>query len=480
MSAKQEHQDRGQSHIDKTIDKADKKVIRARAKEIKKTLIKEAKLREKEAASARKVELHALRENWYKLDNSALIYPAIGSSEWNSVFRLTVEMHEPVDPVILQQALDDVMQRYPFFNVALCDGLFWHYFQSLTTKPVVQLETDYPCRAFKFDKTRQIFRVLYYNNTISYETFHSLTDGGGAMQFFNTLVVRYCQLRGVDIAHMQQYNLNALDLPNPEENEDAFERFADGGKPRSRKEAKAYEIGGALEPIQKLMVYTGIVDMAALKAKSKEYNATVNQFLSAVYMKVMIDEKRRTSRHSKRPVKLSIPINLRKMFPSRTMRNFSQFINITIPVDKETESLEHLVEIVKQETSALNQEYVMGVINANVSSERNFFVRIMPLFIKDFVLNIVYSFVGERLFTSTLTNLGIATLPPEVEQCVQSYRVMLGATKLNKLNLAVVSCAGKTALTMSTRLKDNRVITAFFAKLAELGLDITIDSNKEG
>ena len=458
--------------------KLDKKAKKARAKEIKRTMIKEAKIKQKEAQAIHRLEMRTMRENWYKLDNAALIYPAIDRTGWNSVFRLTATMNNPIDTNILQQALDDCMQRYPFYNVSLRDGLFWHYFQNLTTKPTIELEKDYPCRPFVFDKDKQIFRVLYYNSTISFETFHSLADGGGAIQFFNTLLVRYCILSGVAVDNLAKYNLNALDLPDPEESEDAFNRYADGGKPSPRGEPKAYAITGAMESVDILYSYTGRVDVAELKALAKSYNATINEFLSAVYMQVMIQEKHRTSPKDKRPVKLSVPVNLRRMFPSKTMRNFSQFINLCIPVEKENAPLQEIVDIVREQSAVLTKDYVMGIINANVSSEKNFFVRIMPLFIKDFVLNIIYSRVGENLFTSTISNLGIISLPPELKDYVVSYNALLGSTKLNKINLTVSSYNNTTALTFTTRLKDNRLVRAFFGVLTSLGLTVTMHTNK--
>ena len=475
---KQDKTTLAQTSQSSSISKLDKKAKRARAKEIKRTMIKEIKIKQKEAQAIHKLEMRALRENWYKLDNAALIYPAIDRTGWNSVFRLSATLNAPIDTQLLQQALDDCMQRYPFYNVSLRDGLFWHYFQNLTTKPVIELETDYPCRPFIFDKDKQIFRVLYYNSTISFETFHSLADGGGAIQFFNTLLVRYCTLCGVVVDELAKYNLNALDLPDPEECEDAFNRYADGGKPSPRGEPKAYAITGAMEPVEILYAYTGRVDVSQLKTLAKSYNATINEFLSAVYMQVMIQEKHRTSPKDKRPVKLSVPVNLRRMFPSKTMRNFSQFINLCIPVEKENSTLQEIVDIVREQSKILTKDYVMGIINANVSSEKNFFIRIMPLCIKDFALNLVYSKVGENLFTSTISNLGIISLPPEISECVVSYNALLGSTKLNKINLTVCSYNNVTALTFTTRLQDNRLVRAFFEVLTSLGLSITISTNK--
>lgn len=466
------------SSLSSHTPKTDKKTKRARAKEIKRTMIKEAKLRQKEAQAIHQLEMRTMRENWYKLDNAALIYPAIDRSGWNSVFRLSATMSQPVDTQILQTALDDCMRRYPFFNVSLRDGLFWHYFQNLTTKPRIEAELTYPCRPFVFDKDKQIFRVLYHNCTISFETFHSLADGGGALQFFNTLIVRYCTLQGITILDLPKYNLNALDLPDAEECEDAFDRYADGGSASPRGEPKAYAITGETDSIDVLYAYIGRVDVTELKAVAREYNATINEFLSAIYLRIMIDEKHHTSPKDKRPVKLSVPINLRKMFPTKTMRNFSQFINLCVPVEREDASLQELVDMVREQSSVLTKEYVMGIINANVASERNFFVRIMPLFIKDFTLNIIYSKVGENLFTSTISNLGVLSLPPELHPYVTSYNAMLGATKVNKINLTVSTYQNVTSITFTTRLKDNRLVRAFFHQITSLGINVTVNTNK--
>lgn len=44
---------------------------------------------------------------WYTLDNSAKIYPAVMSRRWAAVFRVSITLTEPIDPAILQNALED-------------------------------------------------------------------------------------------------------------------------------------------------------------------------------------------------------------------------------------------------------------------------------------------------------------------------------------------------------------------------------------
>ncbi len=38
------------------------------------------------------------KKKWFRLDNAALIFPAIMKRRWNNVFRISVSLTYPVDP----------------------------------------------------------------------------------------------------------------------------------------------------------------------------------------------------------------------------------------------------------------------------------------------------------------------------------------------------------------------------------------------
>ena len=46
-----------------------------------------------------------MKKQWYRLDNAALIFPAVMRKNWNNVFRVSVTLKEKVDPKILEQAV---------------------------------------------------------------------------------------------------------------------------------------------------------------------------------------------------------------------------------------------------------------------------------------------------------------------------------------------------------------------------------------
>lgn len=68
-----------------------------------------------------------VKKNWYRLDNSAKIYPAVMSRNWGLYVPVSLTLKEPVDPAVLQAALEDTVRRIPTFCLSLHRGLFWYY-----------------------------------------------------------------------------------------------------------------------------------------------------------------------------------------------------------------------------------------------------------------------------------------------------------------------------------------------------------------
>ena len=141
------------------------------------------------------------RKRWRRLDNTAKIFPVIANEQMSQVFRISVTLKEPVDPDILQQALEDILPHIRNFRVKLRRGLFWYYFEENTRIPRVQRENTYPCRYLDpHGSQRFLFRVSYYGNRINLEVFHALTDGLGAANFLKSLTAQYLNLKRGEVS----------------------------------------------------------------------------------------------------------------------------------------------------------------------------------------------------------------------------------------------------------------------------------------
>ena len=132
---------------------------------------------------------------WMRLDNAAKIYPANRRRKWSNVFRLSATLQEPIDPIVLQSALDVTIHRFPSIAGRLRRGMFWYYLEESDFLPIIEEEQEPLCAAL-YEKNRPglLFRVTYFGPRINLEVYHVLADGTGAMWFLEEMVCRYLSL----------------------------------------------------------------------------------------------------------------------------------------------------------------------------------------------------------------------------------------------------------------------------------------------
>ena len=161
-------------------------------------------------------------KDWIKLDNASNIFLAARNRIDTKVYRMTVEMTEAIDPLILQDALNRTYEAYPLFQSVLRRGIFWYYLEKSEFNPRVQPETIPPVtEIYKSGEKNFMFRVLYNEKCIHLEVFHALTDGTGALWFFEDLITEYVRLGYVyeEIKSMNGSKREKADL------EDSFKTY---------------------------------------------------------------------------------------------------------------------------------------------------------------------------------------------------------------------------------------------------------------
>ena len=417
-------------------------------------------------------------KRWMKLDNSAMIYPAIRNSRFSSMFRVSVTLTEPVDPDILAQALADTVRRIPFYGMRLQTGLFWRYLEQNDGVPRVDPDVANPCKPIgKGENGGFLFRVRYFDCRIALELFNVLADGTGAMVFLKTLAARYLTLAGKEIPPTD----GVLDIrarPKKGELEDAFSKYAAFQKRAPRRERKAYHFKGTPEPYPMLHIISATIPLKPLLERARAAKATLTEFLAANYI-LAFHRLQRAERHLReREVKLCVPINLRRLFPSDTLRNFVLYLTPGIDPSYGDYTLEEIVEQVHcQMRMRLNRKYIAAQICTNVSDERNPFIRMVPLVFKDLAMSMAFRVVGESCFSATLSNLGEVKVPDEMRPYVKRFDFLLGASKINRGNLTAVSYGGSLVLNFTRTTKETFLEREFFTELVKLGIPVKMESN---
>ncbi|MCK4260470.1 MAG: hypothetical protein KAX49_15955 [Halanaerobiales bacterium] len=426
------------------------------------------------------------KNKWFTLDNAGKLYPSIMSPRVTTFFRVSVTLVDNVNPDLLQKALNKIIIRFPYFQVHLKRGVFWYYFEQTDKSPSIEKETYYPCMSIqKKNKNFFSFRVLYFQKKISVEFSHSLTDGTGAMTFLKSLVIEYFRLNGIIVNESDEFSKWDYE-PDQEEYEDAYKKYYNNRIPTPPKKNKAYHFPFPLEDKRVYHIITGIIPVKDILAKAKEYGFTLTEFLIALYFETILDFlyslPPQKQRRVMKPIILNVPVNLRKIYPSKTMRNF--FISITPEIDPRLgeytfkELLKYVHHFMQIE---VDKKYINQRIAKNVNSEMSLLTRLFPLILKDLILVLFYSNSsrGENCYTSSLSNMGKITMPHELNDHIERFEAYPPPSTGNKIKMASISFKEHLYLSFGNLTKENEIERIFFRKLIKMNIPVKIETNKK-
>lgn len=417
---------------------------------------------------------------WFGLDNAAKIYPAARHRNWSNVFRLSVTLKEEVDKVVLQNALDVTARRFPAMAARLRRGLFWYYLEQLSAPPKVSEENSYPLAKMSKAETRRCaIRIIAYKNRIAVECFHSLTDGTGAITFLKTLTAEYLQQKyGVYIPSGNGV-LGRLEEPSDEELEDSFLRCS-GNTSASRGEKTAWHLRGTPEAGDFLNLTCFKVPVKAALDKAHEYNVSLTVFLCSVLMEALAGWQRELvpNIRKRKPIKVLIPVNLRPMFNSRSLRNFALYTTPEIEPCLGEYSFEEICKAVHHKMGLeVNAKHMSTKIATNVGDEKSLAVKLMPLFIKNAVMKAVFTAVGECKSCLSMSNLGAVKLPDEMVPFIERFDFILGVQSSAPHNCGVISFGDTLYINFIRNTVEAELESRFFTVLRDMGIPVTVESN---
>jgi hypothetical protein len=142
-------------------------------------------------------------------------------------------------------------------------------------------------------------------------------------------------------------------------------------------------------------------------------------------------------------------------------------------------SIDELCRIVQYRIGLdANAKYMSKMIAANVSSERLLIVRLLPLFLKNWIMKAVFNAVGERKSCMSMSNLGMVTVPEEMRPYVQRLDFILGVQATAPHNCGVVSYGDTVYINFIRNIRQADLEAHFFRVLRELGLTAQVESNQ--
>jgi len=418
---------------------------------------------------------------WLRLDNAAKIYPAARSNTWSNVFRVSATLKEDVDIEVLRTALDVTLRRFPSIGVRLRKGVFWYYLEQLSEVPEIRKENSYPLTRMSRRETRKCaFRVIAYKGRIAVEIFHSLTDGNGAMVFLKSLVAEYLQQKhGIHIP-AECGVVGRLEEPPEEEMEDSFQKYA-GTMRASRQARTAWRMQGIPESGDFLHVTCFKLSVKEVLEQAHAYGVSLSTYLCATIMMAIqnLQKEKVPSQKHRKPVKVLIPVNLRKLFLSKTLRNFVLYTTPEILPKLGEYDFEEICQVIKSKMSEeITPKKMSMLIATNVSSERIMAVRVLPLFVKNFVMKAVFDSVGEKKSCMSMSNLGAVKLPKAMEPYVERFDFILGVQATAPYNCGVISYGDTLCVNFIRNVRHAELEYHFQKVLQEMGIHAEVESNR--
>lgn len=405
-------------------------------------------------------------KKWYKLDNAGKIFPPTSDKNDPKVFRFACELYEDVDKLVLQNALDKTLEEFPVFLSSLKKGLFWYYLETSSVVPKVLEEENYICD--KMDKDL-LFRVTFYKKRINLEVYHALTDGTGAICFLKTLVANYLvEKHGIK----EQVHIDTSSIYEKEM--DSFEKYYSKVKgTKLPKNPKAYILKGRLYPEYRLKVIEGVVPTKEVIKLAKSYNTTVTVYLTSILIKSI--GMTMTRKEKRKPVIVTIPVNLRKYFKSDTARNFFNTITVQYKFNNDNDNLDNIIKEVSAQFSAkLTKENLDKQMNSLAVLENIFILRLVPVFIKDLVLKYFYK-KSRKEQTIALSNVGIVDLPDEIKDYVKLFDVFAST---DCTQICMCSYLDNMTLSFTSHFISPEIQKNFFTELSNNNVDVVINTNE--
>jgi hypothetical protein len=409
---------------------------------------------------------------WFPLDNAAKIYPFSMAHGRMAVFRLSVYLKEEVIPEILQMALTFTIKRFPSFATTIKKGFFWHYLDTSKRRYSLDTETSVPCRPLKVARSgSQSFRAIYYQNRISIEFFHIITDGSGGMVFLKTLIAEYLRLLGIE-SGKDGGTFDINEEPSPRELANEFTRVPKTLKGSGFVDRPAVQMSGKLSRQRPCRVLHFLMNTDSLKQAASKYHTTITAYLLAL---IFVAGKQATD-EAEGVMGVQVPVNMRKHYPSKTLRNFSMYCGIRLPL----EHISDIQSIIKEISRQLVEKTSRSAMSEMVTATGRIVaaLRYIPLFAKTPVVKLVSNILSDKIFSNTLSNLGIVSLPPELAQHVRHMEIVLGPAISNRTSCALVTFGNTATLSITKITADPSFEEKLYDLLLSDAISLTVDGSE--
>lgn len=404
----------------------------------------------------------------YAVDNSSILYLALIRKHHTNIFRFTMTMNEEVHPDLLQTAVNRVHHRFPTIFAGFRSGFFQYAQVPSDFPPQVAPDPGLLINMTREEISRCACRVYFHGKDIIVEGFHAVTDGYGTIACLSTITAEYLRLRyGIQIPAGYPV-VDLQEEPKPEETEDSYLKYADA-PPLHMPSRYSYQLPGMDPKCGPIHQSVFEFPVAQLLRSARAYGVSITALVTSVMAASIMELQHNRKEKKLRPVRIMVPIDLRKIFPSNTLRNFILYALPTMEVSEYGSSLKDLsISFAKQIKTHLQKENLKGIIAYNVKTQNLPIFKILPAQIKCGLMRLAYTFFGESNSSLTMTNLGYVAIPEAMTPYVNSFRLTMMPRVRSPYNCGMYSYNGNFFINLCRFPERSKLEAIFSRKLNEV------------
>ena len=181
------------------------------------------------------------------------------------------------------------------------------------------------------------------------------------------------------------------------------------------------------------------------------------------------------TRELDKSIKIDIPVDLRTIYKSSTLKNFFTLSNIIYKVPNKDVTIEEIIKYVKNYLKEnLTEKKLAPRVNKMESFEKLIAARLLPLLIEEIGIYVIDS-ITKKMNTTVLSNLGPVSFPKESEKYIEGISCL---TSTENYQFTVISYKDDLCIGISSRFYHNNIIKNFIRYLKSQDLDILVNTNE--
>lgn len=400
---------------------------------------------------------------------SAIPFYYGATKETPNTLRLTVEMKDQVEGALLAEAVEQSMERYPYFCVQVCATDRELFLKENPAKVVVR-EGKEPVCLGGAQANGHLLAFSWEKEAIYLDAFHGLADAGGLLPLLRTVLYHYCQARYQVSLDPQGVRLAGEEIPK-EEIEEPYPSSVDAnirpiGK-ASRQTALDLAEAGLCHPGRSMHYCIQIPEEAYMRySKDKDGSPAA---ITALFMARAIDD---LHRDRKLPIVCGMAMNTRKVL-GKPLSHHSLVSQLFLEYKEAMKKM----DIREQATCFRGMIMVQGQAENVLDSVRNnirLFERMETIpdlqSRKKMLQQVVSSFLDVDTFK--VSYVGRSAMGA-AETYIQSIYTQVDLNG-SGIMLEVNSVNGKFCLSFLQEWEEDVYVKAFLRQLEQEGIDYTL------